>query len=161
MKLRTRKRLLNVSSLGCILAAGWVVLAAYTAAPPVVESVTPKKGKARDAEAVPPSPLKTVSVSQPGWRRQLRQPLYDPPPRPKVVVKKKPRPITVKLTGTVLEPKNSQAFLRLANGSVALKKVGDQVTDDPRDGQITQITASEIVIKREDDEVRLRVDSRN
>lgn len=73
------------------------------------------------------------------------------------VIRKVVRPITVKLTGTVLESDNSQAFLKLANGSMALRKIGDQVTNDPRDGKIIEITASEIVIQREDDEVRLKV----
>ena len=102
-------------------------------------------------------PLPIVDAKHKSWQRSLRQPLYDPPPPPKVVIKKQIRPVTVKLTGTVLEPKNSQAFLMLANGSVALKRIGDQVTDNPLDGRITAITASEIVIQREDDEIRLKV----
>lgn len=103
----------------------------------------------------------TVDVKLSSWSRLLRRPLYDPPPAPKTVVVKKPRPITVKLMGTILEAENSQAFVKLSNGSVELRRVGDQVTDDPRDGQIAQITASEIIILRDDGEFHVTVDGQN
>ncbi len=162
LKLRTRKRLLNGASVGCILAACWVVLSALTAGPPAVDSESSGVLSGSSSLATTSSqPLNIVDAKHKSWQRKLRQPLYDLPPPPKVVVKKQVRPVTVKLTGTVLEPKNSQAFLRLANGSVALKRIGDQVTDNPLDGRITAITASEIVIQREDDEIRLKVGGQN
>ncbi len=162
IKLRTRKRLLNGASVGCLLATCWVVLSALAAGPPTVvsESSGASSGSSKFT-AIAAQPLDIVDAKHKSWQRKLRQPLYDPPPPPKVVVKKQVRPVTVKLTGTVLEPKNSQAFLKLANGSVALKRIGDQVTDNPLDGRITAITASEIVIQREDDEIRLKVGGQN
>ncbi len=103
----------------------------------------------------------TVNAQDPSWGRLLRRPLYDPPPPPKVVIKKKVRPITVKLTGTILEGENSQAFLRRANGKVELKRVGDLLTEDPLDGLIEKITATSITIRRDDEEIQLEVENQN
>lgn len=144
------------------MAAAWVLFVAFTAEPPSIENASSNSSLLK----VEPNtnlhrPTQTVNAKQKSWQRSLRRPLYDPPPPPKVVVKKKVRPITVKLTGTVLEPENSQAFLKLANGSMSLKRLGDQVTDDPRDGHITAITATAITIKREEDEIQLQVEGQN
>jgi len=158
VKLRTRKQLLNGASAGCLLATCWVVVSALTAGLPseVSESRGVLSGSDDFTTNAPRLP-EVVDVRDASWRRPLRQPLYDPPPPKKVVVKKQVRPVTVKLTGTVLESENSQAFLKLSNGSVALKRIGDQVTDNPLDGHITAITANAIVIQREEDEIRLKV----
>lgn len=161
MKLRTRKRLLNLASASLLTVAVLLVVTAFTNSPPEVElkttlrqSQTPKVAKTVE---------QTVSVDpkHTSWGRLLRRPLYDPPPPPKILVKKKKRPVTVKLTGTILEAENSQAFLRLANGTVELKRIGDQVTKDPRDGLIEKITATSITIRREEDEIQLNVENTN
>ena len=159
MKLQTRKRLLNALSAGCLAAGAVAVVAALTAPVPTTDDFS----LATTAQAPGPSAAaaESVDVTLPSWERPLRRPLYDPPPAPKKIVKKKPRPITVKLMGTILEPENSQAFVKLSNGSVELRRVGDQVTDDPRDGQVAQITASEIVIRRDDGEFHVTVDGQN
>ncbi len=162
MKLRSRKQLLNGAAASCLAVACWVVVNALTAGPPTMESKTERGLSNRDSLASLSSrPLRIVDANSVSWQRKLRQPLYDPPPPPKKVLKKKKRPVTVKLTGTVLESKNSQAFLKLANGSVVLKRIGDPITDDPRDGHIAAITANEIVIQREDDKIRLKVGGQN
>lgn len=161
MKLKTRKQLLNVASLGCLLVAGWVVLRAWTAPLPTFDAKSGTSNRGVSQGNAPQAGVATVDQQHPSWQRRLRRPLYDPPPKPKVVVKKKPRPIPVKVTGTILEAENSQAFVKMANGSVELRRVGDQVTNDPLDGLVSQITASGIVIKRGEEEIPLNIDNRN
>ena len=66
------------------------------------------------------------------WQRELRAPLFDPPPQ---VVAAAPKPrLTVRLLGTVVEPGGppgesgaSYAMLATASGGVLLRKVGDTV----------------------------------
>lgn len=96
----------------------------------------------------------TVDAKHPVWSRLWRQPLYDPPPPPPVAVA--PRPITVKLKGTIIESENSQAFIETANGVVELKRVGDLLTNDPADGTIAKIAATQITISRDDGEHELK-----
>ena len=160
MKLHTRKRLLNTLSVGC-LAAGVVAIAAALTAPALTLDDSASVSNSQSQSQTAAAGTASVDVKLPSWNRLLRRPLYDPPPVPKKVVKKKPRPITVRLMGTILEAENSQAFVKMANGSVELRRVGDQVTSDPRDGQVAQIMASEIVIERDDGEFHVTVDGQN
>ena len=95
------------------------------------------------------------------WGLQLRRRLYDPPPKPKPKVVKRPRPINVTVVGTVIEPDNSQAFVRQKNRQVDIKRVGDQVTADPADGEVAEITAAGIVIRRDDGMFPVEVEGAN
>jgi len=55
------------------------------------------------------------------WKRDLRAPLYPPPPRPP------PRPrLTVRLVGTVVEPGLCMALLATGSGRVRFCCVGDE-----------------------------------
>lgn len=155
MKLKSRKLLLNLTSLG-ILCAGGIVLAILLLLPldsgeeelHITTSVVPSSSQKETS-------LAAIDPQHSVWKRSWRQPLYDPPPPPKVV--EKPRPITVKLIGTVVEAENSQAFVQTASGSVELKRIGDQITGDPADGTIASIASNEITIKRTDGEHQLKV----
>lgn len=157
LRLRTRKRLLNTLAISSLLLAAvvlWQGAVFEVPSPEIAEPVSPTFGledTAGDTSQV------VVDTSDPRWRRLLQRPLYDPPPPPKKIVKKIVRPITVQLMGTILEPENSQAFVKLSSGSVKLRRVGDQLTDDPLDGEVLKITANEIVIKREDGEFTVGV----
>ena len=161
MGLRTRRLLINATSL--LLLLGAVATVAYTQLVSVDtkidDSLTVGKAAPRGtAGSGIDAQLAQLSPRNPAWQRVLRRPLYDPPPPPKRKIVKKVRPIRIKLTGTVLEPNNSQAFVKQANGTVELKRIGDLVTNDPLDGTIQRITATEIVIKREDGEHHIKVE---
>ena len=93
------------------------------------------------------------------WARQYRRPLYDPPPVIVPVVKKKPRPIKFRVTGTILEPDNPQAIISTRTGEVRILRVGSSISDDPLDGKISAISSTRIVVQRPDDEVTVSVES--
>ncbi|MEM8784153.1 MAG: hypothetical protein AAGE65_15060 [Planctomycetota bacterium] len=59
--------------------------------------------------------------------RPLRRPLYDPPPA--VIVPPPPPPLRLRLVGTILEPGNSQALLRSADGRIAMHPLGATVDE--------------------------------
>jgi hypothetical protein len=157
VKLRTKKRLLNVASLLLLTAGGGTLWLAWNAGPPAAAAdqdvkVVTAGNSAGAVEAAP------VALQPDRWNRTLRRPLYDPPPPPKEEVVIPPRPITIRLVGTVMEGENSQAFIRQQNGQVEIKRLGDQITTEAADGVIATITASEIVIRREDGEHHVAVD---
>ena len=158
VRLKTRKRMLNCLSLLCLGIGGVAIYDGVSYEVSLsVEKMSSRKPSTTDSTS-PQVSQRTVDTGEPGWQRRLQRPLYDPPPPPKKVVKKKVRPIPVKLKGTILEAENSQAFVQLSNGSVELRRVGDQLTSDPLDGKVTQITATEIVVEREDGEFQVAVD---
>lgn len=154
MKLRTKKRLINAGSLVLVLAGGAAAVAAWRSEPPELEIDDVRIAKAVQS---PVQETPVLNASSPSWERVLRRPLYDPPPPPPPQIVVQPRPITVQLIGTVIELQNSQAFVRQSGGAVELKRVGDQVTPDPADGVIGEITSTEILIRREDGEHRVAV----
>lgn len=159
MRLKTQKLLLNLATLATLLfgLAGLVALIVLPVGLDLEETGTLTANTA--SSVVNGTDVGTdnphLNVNSPVWTRSWRQPLYDPPPPAPVAAA--PRPITVKLMGTIIEPNNSQAFLQTSSGSVELKKLGDQVTSDPEDGTISAITSSEITIKRTDGEHQLKV----
>lgn len=59
------------------------------------------------------------------WKRNLRGPLFDPPPEP--VKPTEPARLVLSLVGTVVEPDRSYAVFRLADSSTVVKPVGAQV----------------------------------
>jgi len=70
----------------------------------------------------PTHPLSYYSVI---WQRDLRGPLWDPPPRP---VAQRPKPtLAVTLTGTIVEPGFTYATFTLNDGSTVLRRVGQEV----------------------------------
>ena len=160
MKLRTKKRLVNFASLVVAASAVMILIVASRREPPVVMVDGVRAPDDTVADRVSPARV-ALNVGSPSWQRVLRRPLYDPPPPtpPPVIVQQ--RPITVKLVGTVIEPDNSQAFVRLASGSVELKRKGDQVTSDAADGVIAEITATSILIRRADGEHQVAVEGNN
>jgi hypothetical protein len=161
MKLRTKKRLLNLATAAIAAGALAIVARAWQSKPPVVIVDEVRSHNIAGADNKGAEADRTLSLDVARWNRILRQPLYDPPPPPKQEVIVEQRPITVKLVGTVIEPDNSQAFVRQASGAVELKRIGDAVSSDAADGVIASITPVEIVIRREDGEHHLLVERRN
>jgi hypothetical protein len=159
VRLRTKKRLINACSLA--LLSGGVVALTWVWRSPPPEIVLPETRVTATQTAARPSLASPAEADLASWRLTLRRPLYDPPPPPPQQVVVQQRPITIQLMGTVIEADNSQAFVRQASGAVELKRLGDQVTGDPADGVIGQITATEIVIRREDGEHHLAVQRSN
>lgn len=161
MRLANRKRLLN--SLAAVFVTVGVIAiwsgATYEVEPPA--EVSPTTSTIASGREEQRAARTTLNADGSAWRIQLQRPLYDPPPRPKKIVKKKPRPINVKLVGTVLEANNSQAFVKLANGSVELRQEGDQLTANPLDGKVAKISATEIIIVRDDGEFQVGLEGRN
>jgi hypothetical protein len=157
VKLKTQRLLLNLTTSG-LLMAGCGGLAALVMVP-----IDEDQADGLSANSVLPSqrpttsdnPLATIDTNHPVWNREWRRPLYDPPPP--TVVAAPPRPITVKLMGTIIEPDNSQAFVETTSGTVELKRIGDSLTSDPADGTIAEIAATQITIKRADGEHQLKV----
>jgi len=158
VKLRTKKRFLNAAALGLVGCAGLVLWQAWYAEPPAIKAETTATNSRPRSKTIAPEPAASVSLDPNRWNRVLRQPLYDPPPPPPQEVIVEHRPITVQLVGTVMEGENSQAFVRQQSGKVDIKKLGEQVTAEAADGVIASITASEIVIRREDGEHRVAVE---
>lgn len=159
MRLRAKKRLLQMTSLALVAVGGGVLALAWTAAPPEAELdsvAAPAMRAATDHGGETP-----LAANSSAWQRTLRRPLYDPPPPVVEKVVKQVRPITVKVVGTVVEGDNSQAFVKQSNGRVEIKRIGDHVTGDPQDGVIASIAASEVVIEREDGQHQLPVGERN
>lgn len=149
---------MNLTSLVLIVAGVGIVASAWRFDPVAPHASPPRLALAKGSTSPAPSPL-AHSISADAWTRRLRQPLYDPPPPPPpAVVAEAPRPIPVRLVGTVIEPGNSQAFVRQASGTVELKRIGDQVTPDPADGVIADITTSDLVIHRKDGDHRVAVE---
>ena len=143
MNLRTQKRLLNLATVGCLLASAVVLTISFAAATPTNETDLNTKSRSGLANAASTQEREHASIisSDAHWKRKWRRPLYDPPPVKKEVVVVPPRPINYSLTGTAIESKNPQAFLKLSNGEIVLRQVGEQVTTDPLDGKISEITA--------------------
>lgn len=160
VKLRTKKRLVNLASLVIAASAVAIVIVASRCQPPIATIDGVRAPGKSVADRVSHAQI-ALNVNSPSWQRVLRRPLYDPPPPtpPPVIVQQ--RPITVKLVGTVIEPDNSQAFVRQASGSVELKRTGDQVTSDAADGVIAEITATSILIRRPDGEHQVAVEGNN
>jgi hypothetical protein len=160
MKLRTKKRLLDLTSLALLAGGGGIIAHTRRLPPPDITSdgrriAAPGKHPATVNQAI------AISLNSSAWNRTLRQPLFDPPPPPKTEVVVQARPITVKLVGTVIEPDNNQAFIRQASGKVELKRLGEQVSSEKADGVIADITPTEIVIHRDDGDHRLAAEGRN
>ena len=105
----------------------------------------------------PDNQAEKVDLAGRYWKQSYRKPLYDPPPVFKPVVKRKPRPINYTVSGTILDAAGSQAILKLNNGQVRLLKLGEQVTNDPLDGTITDIAAEGIKVQRKDDIVTVPI----
>jgi hypothetical protein len=91
--------------------------------------------------------------------RPLRRPLFDPPPPPaKIVEKRILPPIRARLLATMIEPDNSTAILKLANGEVVFRKVGQMLGTDEPTAKIARIEAGSVCVSREGDEMHLLVD---
>jgi hypothetical protein len=91
--------------------------------------------------------------------RPLRRPLFDPPPPPpKIVEKRVLPPIRTRLLATMIEPDNSTAILKLPNGDVVFRKVGQMLGTDEPTAKIARIEAGSVCVSREGDEIRLLVD---
>ena len=151
--------LFSISCLGFVSVVSWYI---WNSSVPELDT-TPIIAKAGGVKKIVQSNAQvevvdSLELGGKHWTRAYRRPLYDPPPVVKTVVKKKPRPITFRVTGTILEPDNPQAIISLRTGDVRILRVGSQVSDDPLDGTITSISSEKIMVKRRDDEVTVAVE---
>lgn len=85
----------------------------------------------------------------------LRRVLYDPPP-PQPEVKQLP-PLQIELLGTIVEPANSMAMVRMAHGGVEYKRVGDAIGPADSPGNLVEIHGDSIIVERDSQRVTFRV----
>jgi hypothetical protein len=174
MRLKTTKRLLNLASLAvlaCACVVGyWGLLPCSQAESTANEPTATNSaitGTAKKPPAIPSgaSPLFAQvggTASAPAnWGRPLRRPLFDPPPVVAVVVKPPPQPLRVKLLATVVEPENSTAMLKHANGQVVFRKVGETLGADENGTEILKIETGAISVRRGQEQLRLTVEGAN
>lgn len=81
-------------------------------------------------------------------RKDIRQRLFDPPPKPKPVTAPKPPP-PIRLLGTIVNTTNSQAMVAGPGGQVEFMRVGDTVGDAGNTAVIRAIHADHITIEYE------------
>lgn len=79
------------------------------------------------------------------WNKDLRRPVYDPPPQAKAVVK---RPtLQAELKGTATEDiANSCAFFSV-QGQTIMASVGDKIGKSPNVAEILKIEADKVVVR--------------
>ncbi len=170
MRLKTTKRLLNLTSMAILASAGAVGYWGLTPnsewalavdEPKSVETPTSKSTKQRPAIQT----TATITVWQAdgtslstNWVRPLRRPLFDPPPVVAVVVKPPPQPLRVKLLATMVEPENSTAMLKHPGGQVVYRKIGESLGGDESGTQIEKIEIGSISVRRGQDVLRLSVE---
>jgi hypothetical protein len=173
MRVKTTKRLLNLASLVVLSAAGAVVYWGMLPdskldvdVPGVREATANTKLTAPTptAASIKPSDRKVITAGLNGtvlmtnWGRALRRPLFDPPPpAPIVVAKAPPQPLRVILLATVMESENSTAMLKLANGQVVFRKVGESLGTEEPSAKISKIETGSILVYRGSEELRLSV----
>jgi hypothetical protein len=174
MRLKTTKRLLNLASLAVLASACavgyWGFMPCADPNNTANESTatdSPISGTSKKLTATPlgASPLAAQvggTASAPAnWGRPLRRPLFDPPPVVAIVVKPPPQPLRVKLLATVVEPENSTAMLKHANGQVVFCKVGDSLGADEAGTEILKIETGSISVRRGQEQLRLTVEGVN
>lgn len=173
MRLKTTKRLLNLASLAVLASACaigyWGLLSCSEGNRTADEQSTTDSlsGTAKKLPITPPGASRLVAqvggtASAPAnWERQLRRPLFDPPPVVAVVVKPPPQPLRVKLLATMVEPENSTAMLKHANGKVVFCKAGDSLGADEAGTEILKIETGSISVRRGQELLRLTVEGAN
>jgi hypothetical protein len=174
MRLKTTKRLLNFASLAVLCSAGavgyWGVMPCSEGESKANEQTatgSPTRGIAKKPPATTSEASRLVAqvggtASPPAnWTRPLRRPLFDPSPVVAVVVKPPPQPLLVKLLATVVEPENSTAMLKHANGQVVFCKVGDSLGADEAGTEILKIETGSISVRRGQEQLRLTVEGAN
>jgi hypothetical protein len=166
MRLKTTKGLLNLASLGILASACGV---GYWGLRPGSEgdstAATATDAPTSENANKPPAPLIArvggTASAPANWARPLRRPLFDPPPVVAVVVKPPPQPLRVKLLATMVEPENSTAMLKHANGKVVFCKVGDTLGADEAGTEILKIETGSISLRRGQEHLRLTVEGAN
>ncbi len=86
----------------------------------------------------------------------IRQRLFDPPPKPKPVAPPKPPP-NIKLLGTIINATKSQAMIVGQGGQVELKRVGDIVGEANNTAKILHIHADHITVEHEGEEIDIPI----
>lgn len=156
MKLRTQKRLLTISTLVLLAAAavafGWALQNPYDSVPVLTNQSSASKSRLATNKFVQVG----QETRQQLWGKPLRRPLYDPPPPPPPPKKKLP-PLKVELMATIVEPGNSMAIVSLPDGITEYKTIGDTLGPKESPAELIKILADSIVLKREDQEVTLRL----
>lgn len=138
---------------GEILIVLWAIRAPVTAETPV-----PPRGGAADARTGPGTPeLPSLEEFEAVWDVRLRQPLFEPPPKPAPPVAgagTAAPAIGIRLAGTVLESGRSIAVLLMPGGKLEIRRVGDRAGDV----EILAIEADRIVVRQKGRDVTLRLE---
>ena len=155
-KLRTKKRSLELATVGLLLAtigvARWGVRPLpHLAMPTKTDATSASQPLVVDAAAKVASPSATNTEL---WLKRLRRPLYDPPPPPPPP-QQRPPPLRIELLGTIIEPDNSMAMVSSA-GSVAYVRVGDRVGPAESQAEIIKIQRDAILLERGEERITLR-----
>ena len=92
-------------------------------------------------------PLKHYEVI---WQRNLRRPIFDPPPVIRVKVSPPKPKLKVRLVGTVLEPGFTYAIFTDSGGKTVLKRIGESIqgarVESISDGRVTVALAGRTLI---------------
>lgn len=173
MTLNATKRLLTLASFLILIAATGILTWGFSSSGPIdsaesqnasITATGAGRGKTARTSANTSGTNRTVPTAVAGdfaglLDRPLRRPLFDPPPPPpKIVEKRVLPPIRARLLATMIEPDSSTAVLRLANGEVVFRKVGQVLGTDEPNAKIARIEAGSVCVNREGDETRLLVD---
>ena len=153
MTQRSRKRLLIF--LNVALAAALVgVPAALLLAPPGGDRGGGGKAEANSHSAAAGQALRPLNSYEAIYRRDLRKPLFDPvvvaevkapPPKPK---------LTIRLTGTAVEPGFSYAMFRTAGGQDKLVSVGQTLEG----AELTEIRSDGATVRFNDELLQLAIE---
>lgn len=160
MTLRTKRRLLAVTSLTLLSLAGAMLTWGFTSVPVMPERSNARPFAASDSKAKSPQTTVTLEIAdfEPHWQTPLRQQLFDPPPSPPPVVEKPPpRPIAAKLLATMIEQEQSTAMLQLASGDVVFRKVGDPIGPEDLSAKIETIEPGIATVRRESEETATKL----
>ncbi len=156
MNVRQRKRLIALAAALVGLAAAGVLVAGFLVPVTVpVHEVAP----ASDGPDVAPNPngdqapardgslpaLPALPTLQRLCGRNLRRPLYDPPPVARAAA---PKPaMTVQFIGTVIEPGQSVAMFRKSDGSIAWCAPGESVEDAGSEVRVTSVEYDKVTVQ--------------
>jgi hypothetical protein len=107
--------------------------------------------------------LPTLKQFEPFWKRQMRRPLFDPPPNTPVAssatVQKPPSSLGVRLLGTVTEPGRSVAMLMTTRGTIEIKAVGERLGDMPDGAEVVSVNTDRAVLRYHGETISLELES--
>jgi type II secretory pathway component PulC len=107
------------------------------------------------------NPKLSLKQFEPFWQKQIRRPLYDPPPKTattqQAVVEKRSPP-NVKLLGVAVEANHSLAMFLNSRGSIEVKGIGDILGDNGNDPQIVAIENQRVMLRYQGETLTLALE---